>query len=464
MTVTPTTQIKHEAPVSPPTSNQQNSGRLTPTQISIVRSTVPILKEHGFVITNTFYSNLLHDVPSLNNIFNTSSQKNGAQPLALAGALFAYASHIDDLGALSPEVEKICQRHASLYVKEEHYAVVGKYLIAAMHQVLGDGMTQEVEDAWVAAYTQLADIMIGREKVLYAEQATDGWPKSAAPAQETDGWRDFVVDRKVQESEDVTSFYLVPKTPLSLPTYHPGQYISIRIQLPNSEYKQARQYSLSDAPGKPYYRISVKRDRGITRGAALARAGLKNIDAKPGVVSNLLHDNVQQGDVVELSHPAGEFYLANDNESPLVLISAGIGLTPMLSMLNSVTSKPTDDDRQISWIHATTGPRPFGPHIDAVMAQNPKHRRQTVFVKQSNNVNDEERNAATTYQHGRFVFSALDLERDLFLSNPQTRYFVCGPAGFMTDIKKGLTEELGVDDKRVQIELFGTGAVAVYSG
>lgn len=89
---------------------------LTLEQIHIVRDTVPILKEHGCAITTHFYADMLSVHKDLNNIFNHTNQINGQQPQALADSLFAYASHIDDLGVLGPAIERISQKHASLYV------------------------------------------------------------------------------------------------------------------------------------------------------------------------------------------------------------------------------------------------------------------------------------------------------------------------------------------------------------
>jgi len=89
---------------------------LTLEQIHIVRDTVPILKEHGCAITAHFYADMLSAHTDLNNIFNHTNQINGQQPQALADSLYAYASHIDDLGVLGPAIERISQKHASLYV------------------------------------------------------------------------------------------------------------------------------------------------------------------------------------------------------------------------------------------------------------------------------------------------------------------------------------------------------------
>ena len=186
---------------------------LTPEQTSIVKSTVPVLEQHGTTITKVFYDNLLEAHPELNNIFNKANQDHLRQPRALAAAVLAYAKHIDDLGTLGPTVELIANKHASMYVQPEHYAIVGEHLIGAFKQVLGDALTPEILDAWAAAYGQLADIFIGKEKSLYAN--TKGW---------TD-WQDFRIAKKIQESDEITSFYLEPVKESSkpLPPYLPGQ-------------------------------------------------------------------------------------------------------------------------------------------------------------------------------------------------------------------------------------------------
>lgn len=132
---------------------------LTKDQVTIIKATVPILKEYGNAITSKFYSTLLAENPSLNNVFNQSNQANNHQAAALAGSLYAYASHIDDLGALSPAIEKICQKHVSLYIRPEQYNVVGVYLLRAMGEVLGDALTPDILKAWETAYWQLANLV-----------------------------------------------------------------------------------------------------------------------------------------------------------------------------------------------------------------------------------------------------------------------------------------------------------------
>jgi nitric oxide dioxygenase len=135
---------------------------LSTEQVQIIKDTAPILAEHGKTITVTFYDNMLRDHEELRDVFNIANQVNEHQPKALAHALYAYATHIDDLGALSPALELICHKHASLYIRPGQYDVVCKYLLEAMKQVLGDALTSQIHEAWAEAYWQLAKIMTGR--------------------------------------------------------------------------------------------------------------------------------------------------------------------------------------------------------------------------------------------------------------------------------------------------------------
>lgn len=186
---------------------------LTDEQKQLIKATVPALQAHGNEITKTFYARMLGENPPLRNIFNNSNQVNGHQPRALAGSVLAYAQHIDNLGALGSAVELIAHKHASLYIRPEQYAIVGKYLMQAIVDVLGDAVTPEIGEAWETAYWQLADILIRREDELY--RGTKGW---------TD-WADFRIARKVKESDEITSFYLEPVNEASkpLPPFLPGQ-------------------------------------------------------------------------------------------------------------------------------------------------------------------------------------------------------------------------------------------------
>ncbi|KAJ0422696.1 globin-like protein [Aspergillus carlsbadensis] len=413
---------------------------LSPEQVQLIKATVPVLQEHGLTITKLFYENMLNAHPELRVVFNVSNKVHGHQPMALAGALFAYASHIDNLGVLSPAVARICHKHASLYIQPEHYDIVGKFLLEAMGLVLGDALTPPILDAWAAAYWQLAKLMIGIEADLY--KAADGW---------TD-FRAFRLAKKVPESDVITSFYFEPVDGQPLPPFVPGQYVSIQIDVPQLSHAQCRQYSLSDQPNPTYYRISVRRDPGLN-------TANPDAPANPGYVSNILHASVNVGDVVKLSHPYGDFRLENPGAtSPLVLISAGVGLTPLTAMVNSLTSTSTStsNTRPIHFIHGahTSASRAFAPAI-AALAENIPNLRTTNFLT----VPGEGEKEGVDYDHvGHVDVSKLDGEKDLFLSDKDAEYYVCGPTGFMVETKKALVAS-GVDEARVHVELFGTGGV-----
>jgi nitric oxide dioxygenase len=413
---------------------------LTPEQVKIIKATVPVLAEHGGTITKKFYHDMLEANPELKNVFNNTHQATGHQPAALAAALYAYASNIDELGNLSAAVELICHKHASLYIKPDQYAIVGKHLLETMKAVLGDACTDDILDAWGAAYWQLADIMIGKEAQLY--ESAPKWKD----------WRDFKITRKEKESEQITSFYLEPvDAAFQLPKFKPGQYISVNIFVDELDggVWQARQYSLSDVPGKRYLRISVKKEPGVELGEP------KDM-THPGYLSNILHEKRSVGDVVQVSHPFGDFYFDEnevDKDTPVVLISAGVGLTCLSSILNTLVEGGTA--RPITWIHVAKNSalRAFKAHTDELAANN-KNIHTFYFASEPKETDVEGKDY---HIRGR-----LDLDKvsktDLWTDKEKTQYFVCGPPNFMVATAKKLMS-YGVPEARIKMELFGTGGV-----
>ncbi|KAH7098816.1 globin-like protein [Auriculariales sp. MPI-PUGE-AT-0066] len=410
----------------------QPQASITPAQAKTLKESVPVIAADGVAIANLMYGRLLGQHPELNGIFNVVHQHTGKQPKALAMALYAFANNIDDLGKLSPALELICQKHASLYLRPEYYDIVGEYLIDSMQTILDYDFTDEMREAWTAGYRLLSQTMIGREVKLY--EGKDGW---------TD-WRDFRIAKKVQESSEVTSFYLEPVESFSngLPTFLPGQYISVRVNVPDLGKLQPRQYSLSDAPNGKYYRISVKREDG-------------------GYVSNVLHNLKHVGDVVQVAHPYGEFTFDPATEpvdAPVVFLGAGVGATALLSMLNSI-AVASQTTRPVAWIHAArrTEVRPFGAHLAQLRLQLPLLR--TVLFASRPGRKDA---LGTDYDfRGRMELARLERDGDLFLHDKRTRYFVCGPDDFMSDVSNGL-KGLGVEGDRVRWEQYGDGGVERY--
>lgn len=433
-TVTPSTTAGPKPGVATAGDAVPPSAPLTPSQMAIIKATVPVLQAHGEAITKLMYSNMIEAHPELHNVFSTTSQTTGRQPRALARAVLAYAMYIDDLPKLGHAVERIAQKHASLFIQPEQYDIVATYLMGAIGQVLGDAATPEIVDAWTAAYGVLAKVFIDRERELY--KADENWT----------GWRKFRISRRQQEAEGITSFYLEPADGVTpLPRFLPGQYVSLQIPVPQIRYNQSRQYSLSQAPEEAgrCYRVSVKRDR--DDGASV-----------DGLISNMLHDRYDVGDTVELSHPHGEFFLdpadVSKEGAPAVLISAGVGATPLVSMLQALSSRrqpcPPAVKRPVSWIHTSRSEatQPFAGEVaslgDRVSAHVHVHLRQ--------GVDGEGR--------PRLDIRALDRERELFVHDPRAEYYICGPEAFMLDLRRTLVD-MGVDKGRMYLELFATGDV-----
>ncbi|ARP53638.1 flavohemoprotein [Alcaligenes faecalis] len=391
----------------------------------IVKSTAPILQAHGETLTRHFYQRMFKHNPEVAPLFNSSNQSAGTQQRALAGAIAAYAANIDNLGELSEAVELIAQKHVSLQIKPEHYPIVGENLLCSIKEVLGDGATDEVISAWGEAYNFLANILMGREKQIYETntQQPGGW----------EGFRTFRVERKVAESNNITSFYLVPEDGLPLPTFKPGQYLTVRVSLPDGSTTM-RNYSLSDKPGKPYFRISVKREYAV------------EANTPDGYVSSLLHQSVQVGQHLEIAAPCGEFYLdtTKQHHRPLALLGAGVGITPIMSiLLSALEAMP---DREIIFIHASLNEsvQAFKPTLDDLAKKHPNlklHYRYSEPDVIPNSVNTS----------AGFVTSDL---LESMLPSREADYYFCGPKPFMATIYRNLLK-WDIPAAQLNFEFFG---------
>ena len=400
---------------------------LSSTTIRIVKATVPVLEQHGETLTRHFYERMFAHNPEVKPFFNSSNQEGGLQQRALAAAICAYAANIDNLEVLGGAVELIAQKHASLQIKSEHYPIVGANLLASIREVLGAGATDEVIDAWGEAYTFLAGILTGREQQIYNEQAAmpGGW----------NGFRAFRVTTKEPESSIVTSFYLAPSDGGTLPTFKPGQYVTVRVPSEDG-LTTMRNYSLSHPAGQDWLRISVKREEGA------------GAETPAGYVSNRLHSQMEVGSTLEVAAPCGEFFLdvTQKHKRPLVLLAAGIGITPILPML--ISALEATPEREIVMIHAALNEevQAFRPTIDALAQahQNLRvHHRYSDPPKQG----ASREGAAST----GFVDSEL---LESMLPSRDADYYFCGPRPFMVGIYLDLLA-WGIPASQVHLEFFG---------
>jgi nitric oxide dioxygenase len=273
----------------------------------------------------------------------------------------------------------------------------------------------------------LAAILSQREATLYAAEA-------AAP----DGWRGFKpfrLERRTAESEDISSFVLVPEDGRPVPPFTPGQYITVKARHPGSPYDQIRQYSISHAPNGRSYRIAVRREA--------SPAG--NIAA--GLMSSILHDSLREGDTLLVHMPLGDLLL-DQSERPVVLLSGGSGITPVLAMLDWLTS-PRGGARPVVFVHAARSRQAlaFGHEVAAFAA-----RRSGVSVVTLLDADDGGDGAPGVRRRGRISPELLRQEIP-----DDAEIYLCGPPGFMAAVETAL-DMLMVPAPRRHSESFGPDA------
>lgn len=383
-----------------------------------IDASVPVLREHGLAITTAFYKNIFAELPVLTNLFNMGNQASGAQQQSLASAVFAYAANIGNPGALGPVVNRIVHKHVSVGVRAEHYPIVGRHLLGAIAEVLGEAATAPLLAAWEEAYNSLAKLFIDAEKALYADAAME-------PGQLRTMWASEVV----RESADVVSIRMVPVDGLPLPAFKAGQYVSVTVAFADGR-TQTRQYSLSDAPRTDSMRISVKRE--------------KRADSPAGQVSNWIHDNVAVGSELRISFPFGDFTPDTESNEPVVLLSAGIGITPMIAALNRIAQH--NRQRYVIFAHASRklGTHAHLPDIAAAKAKMPNLQVLTFY---------EETDGAHHAIAGR-----MDVAKMPSWPRAETDVYMCGPLPFMQAQWKAL-QEAGVPVGRMHREVFGPEAL-----
>lgn len=387
---------------------------------ALIRASLPILQAQGESLTRLFYHKLLNTHADLRHFFNPAHQAQGSQQRALAAAICAYARHIDHPQALKDAISLIANKHVALGIRAEHYPLIGQTLLLSLQELLADQASAELLEAWALAYQELADLLIKTEAALYRQQHQQfGWQ----------GFKPVMVLDKQAESRDVCSFYLhnIDNSPLA--AHQAGQFITLKL-IPAGEQVMLRHYSISNAPGDGYYRISVRRHHGQ--------------EQPDGLVSNYVHDILQAGDALLMAPPSGNFVL-QPAAKPLLLVAGGIGITPLLSMLSA--SLQQQPQRQVTLIQSVRywQDLPFTAEISRLVTNHPQFnwhicltgeplsRQQQGASLSDQRINDDLLNQLTAGQ-------AADI-------------YACGPSGLLRELRQ-MIERRGLAADRLLTEQF----------
>jgi ferredoxin-NADP reductase/hemoglobin-like flavoprotein len=392
---------------------------LSADSAAVVTATAGVVAEHAEQITAVFYQRMFAAHPQLLSLFNQGNQANGEQRRALAGSVVAYAVHLIDPRApdFGPVLARIAHKHVSLGVRPEQYPIVGRHLMAAVGEVLGDAVTPEVAAAWDEVYWLFAVQLVAEEARLYRQVHAD--PEHL--------WRPWRVVGRRQETADTVSLVLTPRDGPPADEPLPGQYVSVLVDLPDGT-RQPRQYSVSSVPDPGSVQLTVRRVRG--------QGG-----SPDGRVSAFLHDAVAVGDVLELGPAVGDVLL-EPGAAPLLLASAGIGVTPVAGMVEHLAR--TAPDRRVVLAHADRGPlfHALRESVAASAALLSKVSRHTWYE-----TGEREPGPAETVHPGRMDLRDVDLPDGV-------EAFLCGPLPFLRDVRAQLLRR-GVAADRIRYEVFG---------
>ncbi|WP_157006788.1 globin domain-containing protein [Agromyces laixinhei] len=392
---------------------------LSETSAPIIKATLPVVGANITEIADRFYRHLFETHPELlDGIFNRGNQADGHQQQALAGSVAAFASMLVDNPGQLPEslLSRISHKHVSLGIKPEQYQVVHDHLFWAIVDVLGDAVTAEVAAAWEEVYWLMANTLINLERGLY---------DSVGVAPDTI-WRTWRLAERIQETDDVVTFVVERTDDRDILPSLPGQYVSLQMPMPDGT-RQPRQYSLTRADDGHHRRFAVKQV-----------VGAGNPD---GEVSNLLHTTVKVGDEVVLSAPFGDVVL-DTTDRPVVLASAGIGVTPMAGILSHLAK--SGSGREVMFLHAGTSPDSF--------ALRSQVQEDLAALQQADMVTWYERGPDSGRDAGDERAGFMDLT-DVGVPADAV-YYLCGPLPFMQAVRQQLLG-MGVAPRDIQYEIFG---------
>lgn len=403
---------------------------LSPEHTELIRETLPVIGAHIDEITPVFYRTMFAAHPELlRDTFNRGNQKLGAQQRALAASIATFAALLVDGQSPVDMLARIGHKHASLGITPDQHQVVHDHLFAAIVQVLGEAITPEIAAAWDDVYWIMASVLTDYERALYAQ----------AEVEAGDVFRTATVLAREDVTDSVTVLTLGGPDGQALPDFRAGQYTSVGVVLPDGA-RQLRQYSLSSAPGSGTWRIGVRRVDPVGEGELACPAG---------EVSSWLYTNAEVGMTLQVTLPFGDLVLAaafadsgrGSGAAPVVLCSAGIGITPMLGMLSQLSA--TDDSRRVVVLHADRSP------ADHVLADEVAGESSLLADAQVHTwyERDAERVSGPGMIHtGYMDLSSVDIPEGAHV-------FLCGSPGFLQAVRPTFLGA-GIPETRIHAELF----------
>lgn len=388
-----------------PLRTATRAAHLTPAHEETVKATLPVIGAHIEEIARAFYTGMFSAHPELlRDTFNRGNQRSGGQQKALAASVATFATMLVNPDGPDPVVmlSRIAHKHASLGITPGQYEVVHHHLFAAIAEILGEAVTPEVAEAWDEVYWLMAKVLIDAEKDLYA----------AAGVEAGDVFRDAVLVARRDLTDAVTEFtFEVPDAPGAFAATKPGQYTSLGVTMGDGA-RQLRQYSLVNWD-----------DRGFT--VAVEREG---------EVSRALVDTTAVGDRVDATLPAGDLVLGDDDTIPVVLVSSGIGSTPMTGILAALVAGA--GARDVTVIHSDVSEETYAQRevttglLDALASQGSTVRRHRSY----------------TAAGERVTLAALDIPAG-------AEWYLCGGSSFLQDIRAQLAASR-LEPAAVHYELF----------
>mmetsp|Transcript_71080 Transcript_71080/g.197446 ORF Transcript_71080/g.197446 Transcript_71080/m.197446 type:complete len:457 (-) Transcript_71080:120-1490(-) len=395
----------------PLTSKTAFPKALSPSTTKLVRETAPMVATHAEEIADAFYRRLMETHVELLQFFNVSNFHTRRQPQAFAAGLRSFTDAVErnQVGGLGATIDLISAKHCALAVQPHHYLSVHDVLVASMSEVLGPFMSPTVSASWSEAILYLSGMLVEREEALYNEvkSRNGGWL----------GFRRFFVCRRDEVARDVVMFTLKPADARGIYfDFHPGQFVSVKVDPDGDGRTAPRHYTVTSPPSLPHFQICVKRVKG-------------------GKVSNYLHNHVTYGQEVLLSAPFGTFTSRlcgrEKGRAFVILLSAGVGITPMLALLNQLQVRVV-----------------LFAHVDRCEESVPCRD----VLEKAVTEHDVKLLMHYTEKSGRpsSDFSAA-IARSAATSNS---VFICGPGSFMVDMMSSLVD-LGLDAERIHFEVFG---------